>query len=224
MVAAVTLDSQRMCRLADDGPTSPWTVTAFESAVVDCRQGLAQVEAERWTNNRRNERNRGLKRGCTLHAEHDPAALAAWYPLYLAGAMRWDQAPVPLGFLQDLLRSAPDQTVFNCVRLAGELVAGHFCFVSRDRLVAWQGAVRTELASTHFLTTLLYWQDVVHACGQGLAAVDFGGCVGRDGLWDFKRRCGAEPEPRWQLLARSGPGRWLQRLTAGVRARGGGAA
>ncbi|MEZ4388463.1 MAG: GNAT family N-acetyltransferase [Candidatus Krumholzibacteriia bacterium] len=199
--------------LAADG----WRRDDYETAVVDCREGLDHVGERLWTNNRRNERNRGLKRGCTLHGEPDPEALAAWYPLYAARAAAWAQAPVPLAFLTALVESRPDRLVFDHVRLGGEVVGGHLGFVSGGRLVAWQGAVRPDLARTHFLTTLLYWRDIMTACERGLAAVDFGGCVGRDSLWDFKRRCGAEPEPRTQLVRRTAFGRAHGLLASALR-------
>lgn len=199
-----------------------WRRDDYETAVVDCRGGLDQVGTELWTNNRRNERNRGLKRGATLHTGSDPDALAAWYPIYTRKAHQWAQAPVPLGFLQALLRACPDRVVFDHVRLAGEVVAGHLGYVSGGRLLAWQGAARPDLARSHFLTTLLYWRNVMTACERGLDAVDFGGSVGRDSLWDFKRRCGAEPEPRTQLLGRSWYGHAHRRLAALLRAGRGG--
>lgn len=191
-----------------------WRLVSYDSAVVDCRPGLQQVEAHAWTNNRRNERNRGLKRGCVLQVDRDPELLADWYPLYFAQAVRWRQAPVPRAFLVDLLHHYQRETVVTTVRLDGRLVGGHFCLVSRRRLVPYLSAADAELARTHFLHTLLYWQDIVHACAVGLEAVDFGGCVGRDSLWDFKRRCGGQPEARLQVQAISRTGRWLARLGA----------
>lgn len=214
-LAAVTLagpDREHDARLlAREG----WQAQDFASAVVDCRQGLEHVGSRLWTNNRRNERNRGLKRGCTLHADPDPEALADWYPLYIAKARQWAQAPVPYALLADLLINHPDRVCFDHVRLAGQVVGGHLGFISRRRLVAWQGAARPDLARTHFLTTLLYWRNLMTACERGLDAVDFGGNVGRDSLWDFKRRCGAVPEARTQLVRRTAVGRahaWLARV------------
>lgn len=214
-LAAMTLagpDRQHDARLlAGEG----WQAQDFASAVVDCRQGLDHVGHRLWTNNRRNERNRGLKRGCTLHAEPDPEALADWYPLYDAKARQWAQAPVPHALLADLLINHPDDVRFDHVRLDGRVVGGHLGFISRRRLVAWQGAVHPDLARTHFLTTLLYWRNLMTACELGLDAVDFGGHVGRDSLWDFKRRCGAVPEARTQLVRRTAIGRahaWLARV------------
>jgi hypothetical protein len=206
---AAEVARRRAAALTDTGS---WQAVPFRSAVVDCRVGLEIIERERWTNNRRNERNRGLKRGCTLQIERGQDVLAAWYPIYLAQAASWLQAPVPRGFLQDLLTHLQPHAFLVTVRLAGRLVGGHYCLVSRGRLVPFLSGADPELARTHFLHTLLYWQDIVEACAAGLAAVDFGGCAERDSLWDFKRRCGGEPEPRLQLQARSPVGTLLRQV------------
>lgn len=194
--------------------TRRWQAVPFQSAVVDCREGLDVIERQRWTNNRRNERNRGLKRGCTLQIERGLDVFEAWYPVYLEQAVRWLQAPVPSGFLRDLLKNLQPHVLLATVRLEGRLVGGHFCLVSRGRLVPFLSGADGDLTRTHFLHTLLYWQDLVHACAEGLEAVDFGGCAERDSLWDFKRRCGGEPEPRLQLQARSQVGILLHQAAA----------
>ena len=194
-----------------------WLCEDYEAAVVDCRGGIEQVERELWTNNRRNERNRGLKRGCTLEAARDRETLARWYPLYLEAAKRFAPAAVPLACFEALLALPEQRSVLNVVRLEEDIIAGHFCFRSRDRLVAWQSAVRLDLQRSHFPTTLAYWLDVSLTCELGLAAIDFGGCAGRDTLWDFKRRCGGRPEPRRQWSRRSGLGRLAQRAAGLLR-------
>ncbi len=199
-------------------PPAGWRAVAYESAVVACGEGADHVGRKLWTNNRRNERNRGLKRGCTLQEESHADALAQWYPLYEAGAAGWSQAPLSQALLADLVSSCSGRVIFNTVRLDGRLVGGHVCLRWGDRLLAWQGGVDPSVARTHFPTTLLYWQDIVWAADRGLAAVDFGGCVGRDSLRDFKRRCGAVFEPRVQLTARSPLGR-LHGLLADLRGR-----
>lgn len=211
-------DSDARRRLNEFGRRNRWQPVSYQSAVLDCRPGVARIEAEVWTKNRRNERNRGLRRGCTLNCERDHAALQEWYRIYLAQALGWAQAPVPLGFLHDLLRGQSERVLLNTVRLGGRIVGGHYCLVSRGRLLPFLSGAEATLASTHFLNTLLYWQDILYACGAGLQAVDFGGCLGRDGLWDFKRRCGGQPEERLQLQMWSSAGRWL-RLAAAARRR-----
>ena len=201
-------------------PPTGWNAATYESAVVDCRGGADHVGQALWTNNRRNERNRGLKRGCTLQEESRAEALAEWYPLYEAGAAGWSQSPLPQALLAELLSACPGRVIFNTVRLDGRIIGGHVCLRWGDRLLAWQGGADPAVARTHFPTTLLYWQDIVWAADHGLAAVDFGGCVGRDSLRDFKRRCGAVFEPRVQLTARSPLGR-LHGLLADARRRWG---
>ena len=203
---------------AESPPGRRLRLEPFQSAVVDCRPGPQRIAYEAWTKNRRNERNRGLRRGCTLHVEPDAAALADWYPIYLAQARGWAQSPVPLGFVQDLWRHERARVLLNTVRLEGRIVGGHFCVVSRNRRVPSLSGAEPSLLGTHFLNTLLYWQDILHACAMGLEAVDFGGCVGKDSLWEFKRRSGGEPQERLQLQIYSGIGGWLQ-AARGLRRR-----
>ena len=200
-----------------------WRRDDYDSALVDCSHGLDHVETELWTNNRRNERNRGLKRGAVLSSVSDEGELERWYPLYEAKSRQWAQAPVPLAFMRDLMAADPERVCVDTIQFEGRTVGGHFCFVSDDRLVAWQGAVDPELSRTHFLTPLLYWRNIMTACERGLAAVDFGGCVGRDTLWDFKRRCGALPAPRVQWQRRTSLGRCYQQIGDLLRRGGGGA-
>jgi hypothetical protein len=192
-----------------------WQATDFTASVVDCRGGLEHVERELWTNNRRNERNRGLKRGCVLAVETDPAVVEEWYPLYRRVAVAWAQDPVPAALVAGALRRAPERFLMTTCRRDGELLGGHVLYRWDDRLVAWQSAVRPESLRELFTTTLLYWQDVTVTCTEGRQALDFGGNVGRDSLADFKRRCGGRPEPRRQLVAASRLGRLLR----GVRGR-----
>jgi len=220
ILAALTVATPTACRrAAATARRGPYQAVTYQSSVVDCRPGLEHIEARVWSNNRRNERNRGLKRGCTLHVERDPELMRAWYPLYLRQARQWLQAPVPEGLLADLLRHCRDGALVVTVRHEGRLVGGHFSLVSRDRLVPFLSATDPDFLRTHFLHTLLYWQDIVHACEQGLSAVDFGGCAGRDSLWDFKRRCGGQPEERVQLQAHSPIGLQLRQLGAWRRRR-----
>lgn len=218
VLAAVTVaDQEARRRLAGMPQRRGWALQAFRSAVVDCRPGPARIESEAWTKNRRNERNRGLRRGCTLQRENDSAALERWYPIYLRQAGQWAQAPVPLGFLVDFLREDPAKVVLNTVRLRGDIVGAHYCFISRNRLVPFLSGAVSSLQGTHFINTLLYWQDILYACEAGLDAVDFGGCVGRDSLWDFKRRCGGVPEERLQWQVRSLAGCCLVAAAAAIR-------
>lgn len=214
VVAAYSLSPSSLARFGTLAPIGPWHDVATRAAVVPCADGLVAVD-QRLDRIRRSERDRALRRGCRLQIETDPAVLAEWYPLYTARAARWAQIPVPLGFMQDLLREAPDRVAFGTVRLDGELLGGHFGFASGGRLVSWQGGVRPDLPAGLFTTVLLYWLDIETACARGLTAVDFGGCAGRDSLWDFKRRFGAVAETRHQWLLRT----HLGRLLAGVASR-----
>ncbi len=175
-----------------------WRRLEVPTSVVDLTGGLAHVEAHVLSNNRRNERNRGLKRGCTLGASSDLTDLSAWYPLYREVARGWAQAPVPLAFMQDLVHSRPDRAFLVLVRHAGAIIGGHFCVHWGERVCALYGASRRDVAKELFPATLLYWQDLVEGCARGAAGLDFGGFGGQAGLRRFKQLMGADEEMRAQ--------------------------
>ncbi len=175
-----------------------WRREEVPTSVVDLSAGLAHVEAHVLSNNRRNERNRGLKRGCTLGASSDLADIAAWYPIYREVAQDWVQSPVPLAFMQDLARARPDRAFLVLVRHAGAIIGGHFCVHWQDRVCALYGASRRDVAKELFPATLLYWQDLVEGCARGAVVLDFGGFGGQAGLRRFKQLMGASEELRAQ--------------------------
>ncbi len=216
MLAAFTLSADAAARHALVTPGPPWLAIETRTAIVPCAGGLDATERN-LAGIRRRERDRSLRLGCTIREERDPARLAPWYQLYRQRAARFAQAPVPLAFMQDLMREAPDDVVFGTVSRDGELLGGHFGFVSRGRLISWQGGVRGGTESGVFPAVLLYWLDIMAACARGLTAVDFGGSVGRRSLWDFKRRFGAVPEMRRQFQRRSVVGTLLLRVARQYR-------
>ncbi len=196
ITAAVTLSAAQSALVP---AASGWQREDVATAVIDLSGGLAHIERTVLSNNRRNERNRGLKRGCTLHTSTDPDDVAAWYAIYLDVAASWAQAPVPLEFMQALLRERSQHAFFALVRRRGVIVGGHFCIAWRDRVAALYGASRPDLAREVFPSTLLYWQDIVEGCARGARVLDFGGYAGRTGLRQFKRLMGAAEEVRCQL-------------------------
>lgn len=210
LLAALTLSSGAETRFVQEAPGPLWNTVETRAAVVPCLGGLEAAE-NRLDRVRRRERDRSLSLGCTIREEQDPARLIPWYPLYLERAARFAQEPVPLAFMQDLMRQAPDQVLFGTVSRGGRLLGGHFGFVSNGRLVSWQGGVRRDREPGVFPNVLLYWLDIMIACERGLEAVDFGACDGRDSLWDFKRRFGAVPERRRQFQRWSRVGVVLRR-------------
>ena len=220
VAAVLTLGSTSEAAFGARLATGPaWRREEVPTAVVDLAAGLAHVEAHVLSNNRRNERNRGLKRGCTLHASSDAGDLAAWYPLYREVAQGWAQAPVPLSFMQDLARSRPDRAFLVQVRRGGEIIGGHFCVHWGDRVSALYGASRRDIAKELFPATLLYWQDLVEGCARGAACLDFGGFGGQAGLRHFKRLMGTSEELRAQYSCTQPA--WRALLAARRRWRGG---
>ncbi len=59
-LAVATLAGDQRELVAEELAAVGWQRQDYTTAVVDCRGGAEQVERDLWTNNRRNERNRGL--------------------------------------------------------------------------------------------------------------------------------------------------------------------
>lgn len=216
MLAAYSCPVDAAAPYLQTRPGKGWDTVQTCSALVPCNGGIEAAE-QQLASIRRRERDRSLRRGCTIQEERDPDQLALWYPQYRKRADRFAQEPVPLAFMQDLMHEAPESVVFGTVRREGELLGGHFGFISGGRLISWQGGVQDTRESGVFPVVLLYWLDIVAACSRGLDAVDFGGSAGRSGLWDFKRRFGAVPEMRRQFQRRSRLGHLLLRTARGYR-------
>lgn len=179
-------------------PAGPggWTRHDSPTAVVELQGGLEVVERERFSLNKRNERNRGLRRGATVVCSRDAADLAAYYPLYLAATALWGVEPVPLAFLQALLADPRDRVFFTCVRVDGRVVGGHLNLHLGDRVFAWNGVTDPACARTHFPATLCFWGDLEEACRRGARWLDIGASGGIASLESFKRAFGAESQLR----------------------------
>lgn len=174
----------------------PWERHESPTALIDLEGGAEAVAAGRLSMAKRNERNRGLRRGAEVTATRDQAAVAAYYPLYLAAATQWGVAPTPLAFLQALLEDPHDRVFFTCVRLDGRVIGGHLNLHLGDRVFAWNGVSDPAVARTHFPATLCFWGDIVEACRRGARWLDVGASGGIATLDGFKRYFGAETRPR----------------------------
>jgi len=202
-----------------------WTRRDTDTAAVSLAGGFAVVEMERVGKNKRNERNRGLRRGLEVRITRDPELLAAYYPLHEAASGVWGRAPTPLAFLQAVLADPRDRTFFSCALLDGRVVGGHLCLHLGARVLAWHGVTDPAVSRSHFPATVLVCADLEEACRRGAAWLDLGGSGDRGTLEGFKRFFGAEMQTRGLYrretaglrLLRAGS-RWRDRLRVGRRA------
>lgn len=195
-----------------------WRRQDLPFAVIPLAGGVEAVEYGVLPRNRRNERNRALRRGCTAGVTADPGVLAEYYPIYLAAARRWGVAPTPEALLGDLLVRGDGAVFLSWVRCDGRVIGGHVCFRHGAEVVAWIGATLPEHAAV-FPATLLVWTDIVEACRRGAQRLDLGGSGGLAGVSRFKALLGARfaLRGRWE---RAAP---LYRIWRRLRAGGGGA-
>ncbi len=188
-----------------------WRRQDSPTAMVSLAGGIGVVERERLVMNKRNERNRGLRRGAEVFVTTDADLLAEYYGIYAAACANWGVVPTPLGLLQGLLRDPADRVFFTCVRLDGAVIGGHLCLHQGERVLAWNGVTDPALARTHFPATLCFWGDLVEACRRGAQWLDFGASGGVNSLAGFKRYFGAELMTRGFYVADTSPLRLLRR-------------
>jgi CelD/BcsL family acetyltransferase involved in cellulose biosynthesis len=201
------------------GGPGGWTRHASPTAVIDLAGGAGFVERERLAMTKRNERNRGLRRGALVTATREAADLAAYYPLYAAAAAHWGVRPTPLDFLEALLADPRERVFFTCVRLEGRVIGGHLNLHLGDRVFAWNGVTDPACARTHFPATLCFWGDIVEACRRGARWLDVGASGGQASLEGFKRFFGAELQERGYYVDEGAALRLAR--TIGGRARAG---
>ena len=173
-----------------------WERHESPTSMVSLAGGIDEVASRRLTMTKRNERNRGLRRGAEVFAGTDPDLVAAYYPIYREATRHWGVAPTPLGLLQDLVRDPAGRVFFTCVRLDGQVIGGHLCLHLGERVFAWNGVTDPAFARTHFPATLCFWGDMVEACRRGAAWLDFGASGGVHSLAGFKKYFGAEEMAR----------------------------
>lgn len=194
-----------------------WARRDSPTAMVSLEGGIGEVERKRLVMNKRNERNRGLRRGAEVFVTTDPRLVGEYYPLYRSAASHWGIAPTPLGFLQDLLRGpegpgGAGSVFFTCVRLDGRVIGGHLNLHLHDKVFAWNGVTDPAFARTHFPATLCFWGDLVEACRRGARWLDFGASGGVSSLKSFKQFFGAELRDRGFYLCESAAVGWLRGL------------
>ena len=175
---------------------SAWVRQDAQTAVVSLSGGIDQVEKDKLVMNKRNERNRGLRRGAEVFATDDATLFGEYYGIYDRAALHWGIDPVPESLLQALLRDGDGRVFFTCVRLDGKVIGGHLNLHHRDKVLAWNGVTDPQYARTHFPATLCLWGDMVEACRRGAAWLDLGGSGSIGSLAGFKKYFGAELQVR----------------------------
>jgi hypothetical protein len=179
-----------------------WQYHETPAAVIPLAQGLEFVEMNLLKKNKRNERNRALRRDARIKITNDPELLATYYSIYEKASRRWNLPPAPLPFLQALLadphttESGMTRTFFTCVMLEEQVIGGHLNLQFRDRVVAWNGVTDPNFSKTHFPATLAVWGDIEESCRRGAQILDLGGSGGVVSLESFKSNFGAESESR----------------------------
>jgi hypothetical protein len=175
---------------------SAWVRQDAQTAVVSLSGGIDQVEKDKLVMNKRNERNRGLRRGAEVFVTDDAALFGEYYGIYDRAALHWGIDPVPESLLQALLRDGDGHVFFTCVRLEGKVIGGHLNLHHHDKVLAWNGVTDPQYARTHFPATLCFWGDMVEACRRGAAWLDLGGSGSIGSLAGFKKYFGAELQVR----------------------------
>ena len=179
-----------------------WACHDTPAAVIALDGGLEFVEMNLMKKNKRNERNRGLRRGASIKITNDPDLLAAYYPIYEKASQRWNLPAAPLPFLQALLtdenlvQPGISRTFFTCVLLDKQVIGGHLNLQFKDRVIAWNGVTDPQFARTHFPATLAVWGDIEESCRRRARLLDLGGSGGVVSLEGFKKNFGATSETR----------------------------
>jgi len=172
-----------------------WKRTPVPVAVIPLAGGLEKIDSDILKMNRRNERNRSLRRGCTVDASVAQADLEAFWPIYVEAAARWGVEPTPRELMSELLEVGEGRVFLTCVRLDGEMLGAHFNMHFGDRVTAWIGATSRNRKDI-FPGTMVVWGDLQESCARGASCLDLGGSGGQQGVANFKRLLGAETEER----------------------------
>jgi len=192
---------------------------AVPVAVMSLSGGVEHVERHLMKKNRRNERNKALRRGCVTGVTDDPAILDEFYPIYRKAARRWGKAPTDRGLLGDLLAGGEGRVFCTTVRFEGDLLGAHFNLMDGDTVTAWLAASVRERSRELFPSTLLVWTDIEESCRRGAAWLDLGAHGGQAGVANFKKLVGTEETIRGSYTRHTAGGR-LWRLLRRLRRKG----
>ncbi len=203
---------------ADDEVAAPLSASGFRRTAVPVAyfplaEGLDHVEAHLLKKNRRNERNRSLRRGCATQVTSDPAVIDEFLPIYAAAIRRWGSRPIPSDLLRGLLAGGGGDVYCTTVRRDGTLLGAHLCLQAGGTVTAWVGATVDSSGDSSgdstddvFPATMLVWADLVEACRRGATRLDLGGHGGQRGVAQFKELLGALTLERamWRRTSRLG--------------------
>ena len=177
-----------------------WLRQDHPTAAICLREGLDHVEMHRMNKSKRNERNRGLRRGATVTVTGDPDLVAGFHRIYSDACAVWGRTPLPQALLQDLIDESGGAVFLTCVQVEDQVIGGHFNLHHGDRVVAWLGATDPAWARSHFPATVSIWGDLVEACARGASWLDLGGSGGIQSLSGFKKYLGATVRQRGLYL------------------------
>ena len=173
-----------------------WVRNEAPTAAVSLDGGIEQVQKSRLVRTKRNERNRGLRRGVEVFPTDEVELLREYYGIYQRATRHWGVEPAPLALLESLLLDPAGRVFFICVRFEGKVIGGHLNLHYGDRILAWNGVTDPALSRSHFPGTLCFWGDLVEACLRNAAWLDMGGSGGVGSLVGFKKYFGAELQMR----------------------------
>jgi len=180
-----------------------WVRKDAATAAVSLEGGIERVEKSRLVRTKRNERNRGLRRGVEVFPTDDVDLLREYYGIYERASRHWGVEPSPLALLESLLRDGDGRVFFICVRFEGKVIGGHLNLHYGGRILAWNGVTDPALSRSHFPATLCFWGDLVEACRRQADWLDMGGSGGVGSLVGFKKYFGAELQMRGIYLRES---------------------
>lgn len=214
--AAIALNPDHEARWGSRLANDPRFLRKDSPAAVVSLEGGTDAVAARMRKSKRNERNRGLRRGLQIDVTTSREDLEAYHRLHERAARAWGQPVLPWPLLVDLVERGGGEeggsAFFVAVRHEGRLVGGHLNFHLGATVTAWHGVTEPALARSHFPATVAVWGDIVEACRRGAGRLDLGGSGGLASLESFKRGFGARTRARGWYVADSGRLRFLRRL------------
>lgn len=187
----VEMSAENQAMMANSG----FEQQKYSGAIMPLQSGYENIEMNLVPKNRRNERNRSLKRGCVAGVTSDPEIIEEYYPVYLESASSWGVTPVPKQFMKQLLGQSDGSVFMTYVRHEEKFVGGHLNFHGDGIVTAWNGATDKDDKSIYPASVLIF-KDIEEACNRGCKVLDLGAHGGVKGVSNFKKMFGAESDSR----------------------------